>query len=653
MTTRPALFPAAALALVALITSSALGQPVDAPVTDAPASTATLGGQPLDERELEALIDDLVEAQMAAHQIPGAVIAITHGSEIVLLKGYGVADLETRAPVDPEGHLFRIASVSKPFAWTSVMQLADRGVVDLDADVNAYLDFEIPDTYPGQPITLRHLMTHTSGFEAVNVGGGAWTEQARRPLGDALKALQPQRIRPPGSASAYSNYGAALTGYIVERMSGQPYPTYLEDNIFGPLGMERSTIRQPPPDDLIADLAPGHTIDEGEPIERPFEFMNLYPDGGVSATARDMALFAIAHMTNGGPDHALLSERAYNAMHAPQFANIPQGSAMTFGFEQKIWNGHVTFGHGGDIPGYTARLVLIPDDGTSIFISFNSGDVGPARERIVQGFMDRYYPGDDGDFLYSSAPLENATDDVAGAFVPTRRSFSTIEKIVWPLMIGATIERETDDRIHISFAGDTYPFERVSEGVYAPPPEALDDMLSLGAALFTKDPASGARRLYFTQQGSFAFEEPPAQESLTLHLRLLIAAAAMCALGIVTVLVTAVRQSGASHPFAWPIAGASALASVVAFAFAPLAATRLNEDLVYGIPNSLRIVFALPPIGISLCALAIALLAWATIQRKVGSPLLIVGVALGAGGIAIFSWQLSVWNMLGFSGLPG
>ena len=119
---------------------------------------------PTDPAELEAFLDELLAKDMEEYHIAGAAVSVVKDGKLFFAKGYGYADLEKGIPVDPEQTIFRIGSIGKMFTWTAVMQLVEQGKLDLDADVNTYLDFRIPDTYP-QPITLKHLMTHTSGFE--------------------------------------------------------------------------------------------------------------------------------------------------------------------------------------------------------------------------------------------------------------------------------------------------------------------------------------------------------------------------------------------------------------------------------------------------------------------------------------------------------
>ncbi|MFV9630163.1 MAG: serine hydrolase domain-containing protein [Methanosarcinales archaeon] len=199
---------------------------------------------PTDPQELEAFIDGVMVAQMEAYYIPGATISVVKDGELFFAKGYGYADMEYGKPVIANETLFRIGSVSKLFTWTAVMQLAEQGKLDLNADVNTYLtDFKIPDTYP-EPITLAHLMTHTAGFEDYHRIFARSADDIE-PLGEYLANNMPARVRPPGEFIAYSNYGTSLAGYIVEEVSSMPFDVYIEENIYKPLDIQRSTFRQP------------------------------------------------------------------------------------------------------------------------------------------------------------------------------------------------------------------------------------------------------------------------------------------------------------------------------------------------------------------------------------------------------------------------
>jgi CubicO group peptidase (beta-lactamase class C family) len=195
---------------------------------------------PTDPAELEAFLDNLLATQMAEYHIPGAAVAVVRDGKVLLAKGYGYANLEKGIPVDPEQTVFRIGSSGKVLTWTAIMQLIEQGKLDLDADINTYLDFRIPDTYP-QPITLKHLLTHTPGFEETWYETFTFDPAAVLPPGEWLATHIPARVFPPGDTAAYSNYGAELAGYIVERVSGQSYAQYVQEHILAPLGMVHSS----------------------------------------------------------------------------------------------------------------------------------------------------------------------------------------------------------------------------------------------------------------------------------------------------------------------------------------------------------------------------------------------------------------------------
>src|SRR5579884_2450492 len=189
--------------------------------TEAP-SKVTPGESPhqLTAQDLEAFLDGLVPSQLAQSDIAGAVIAVVQNGNVIFEKGYGYSDVKSKRPVLPDQTLFRPGSISKLFTWTSVMQLVEQGKIDLDHDINEYLDFKIP-PYQGKPITLRNVMTHTPGFED-SAKGLLPASGADVNLERYLKTHLPARIFPPGEIVAYSNYGCGLAGYIVQRISGEP-----------------------------------------------------------------------------------------------------------------------------------------------------------------------------------------------------------------------------------------------------------------------------------------------------------------------------------------------------------------------------------------------------------------------------------------------
>src|SRR6266436_2192053 len=260
-------------------------------------STRLTPSHALERADLEAFFDGIIPLQLERSDIAGATILVMKGGKDLLRKGYGFSDVSKKKPVDPETTMFRLASISKLFTWISVMQLAEQGKVDIDADVNKYLDFQIAPAF-GQPVTLRNLMTHTGGFEEEIRDILLTDPKQASPLREFLMENQPRRIFPPGEVPAYSNYGVGLAGYIVQRASGQLFEDYVAEHIFQPLAMKHSSFRQP----LAESLAPYPSEGYRSNTEKPavgFEIFSPASAGGVSSTALDMGRFAEA-LLNGG-----------------------------------------------------------------------------------------------------------------------------------------------------------------------------------------------------------------------------------------------------------------------------------------------------------------------------------------------------------------
>src|SRR6185503_254232 len=239
----------AVLMIALLVGLSVLGQvPDKSPLVkkEAPETSATPAQQtqPRDmtATDVESFLDGLVPLQIAKDNIAGATISVVKDGKLLFAKGYGYADVKNKKVVSAQGTLFRPGSISKLFTWTAVMQLFEQGKLDLDKDVNTYLDFKIPDAF-GKPITLKNIMTHTPGFEE-QIKDLFTVGNSKPDLGQYLKTHIPGRVFPPGTVPAYSNYATAVAGYIVERVSGRPFEEYVAENILKPLKMTHSTFTQ-------------------------------------------------------------------------------------------------------------------------------------------------------------------------------------------------------------------------------------------------------------------------------------------------------------------------------------------------------------------------------------------------------------------------
>ncbi|MFC3716354.1 serine hydrolase [Luteimonas soli] len=428
------------------------------PVATAPAQEPppVVDGVPaLTQADAEAWLDGFMPYALAAGDIAGAVVVVVKDGQVLLQKGYGYADLAKRTPVDPAETLFRPGSVSKLFTWTAVMQLVEQGKLDLDADVNQYLDFEIP-ARDGKPATLRQIMTHTAGFEEQIRALITAKDSEITPLGEALKRWVPERIHEPGTTPAYSNYATAVAGYIVERVSGESFDDYVERHIFQPLGMAHSSFRQPLPPELLAKMSKGYSkASDGEP--KDYEFISLAPAGSLASTGADMARFMIAHLQNGAyGDARILREDTARTMHTTGQASIGPLNRMMLGFYETSVNGHRAIAHGGDTQWFHSDLQLFPDDGVGIFVSMNSsgrdGATGHIRNALARGFADRYLPGEPeaaGGVSKEDAKLH--AQQIAGSYTSSRRPESNFMSLV-NLMGPVKVVANEDGTISVTLA---------------------------------------------------------------------------------------------------------------------------------------------------------------------------------------------------------
>lgn len=347
---------------------------------------------PLTREDIAGWLDGMLPYAIQEGDIAGGVVSIVKDGRVIFSKGYGYADVAGKRRMDPENTIIRPGSISKLFVWTAVMQLVEAGKLDLDADVNRYLDFRVP-AFDGRPITLRDLVTHRSGF--ADQFKGIITSTPPVSLDRYVKAHLPRRIYPAGAVPAYSNYGTALAAYIVERVSGERFKDYAALHILTPLDMDRSTFAQPVPTAWRANLALGY----GKASEAPryYEYIGPFPAGGLNTTADDMARFMIAHLGQGVFNgQRILSSEAARAMHAPQRKTFPALNAMAVGFYETTRNGHRSIAHNGGTQFFHSDLHLLVDDNVGIFISLNSSGNESAAKKIHEaffgGFMDRYFP---------------------------------------------------------------------------------------------------------------------------------------------------------------------------------------------------------------------------------------------------------------------
>jgi CubicO group peptidase (beta-lactamase class C family) len=395
--------------------------PSPAPSVTPPAAPPVVA---LTAEDLGPFLDGLMNGELNRHDIAGGVVTVVKDNQILLCKGFGFSDFARRQTVVPDRTLFRSGSITKLFTGIAVMQLVEAGKIDLDRDINDYLDFKIPATFM-QPITMRNLLTHTAGFDLRLRNLFVSRREELRPLRDYLIAEMPDRLFSPGAVPAYSDYGLALAGYIVERASGVPFTEYVRYQIFRPLQMNHSSFDQPLPEDLLPDMSNGYKTASLPP--GGFEFVQAIPAGALSTTGFDMGRFMGALLNQGALEGAqILSQDSLKKMEDRVLVLDPQLSAMGLVFMERRPSGPRIIGHAGDTIYFHSDLILIPEQHVGFFVSLNSAgkDGKLNQDEIVQAFLDRYYPASSA----GTQPITSQSKDadlVKGCYQSSLRSEST------------------------------------------------------------------------------------------------------------------------------------------------------------------------------------------------------------------------------------
>ncbi len=432
-------FAGAALAAVLLLTVlTAIAQipaakapsspsPIAQPQAIKPGTSAPTPAHPLDQADLTAFFDGILPLQLERSDIAGASVLVMKDGNVLLQKGYGYADVKSKKPVDPASTIFRLASISKLFTWVSVMQLEEQGKLNLDTDVNQYLDFPIRPAF-NKPVTLRNLMTHTAGFEETIDDIIITNPKQALSLRDFLIANQPMRIYPPGEIPAYSNYGVGLASYIVQRTSGEPFEQYVQEHIFSPLGMTHSSFYQPLQKSLANLPSQGYRSNTTKPAVG-FEIFNPVGAGGISSSAGDMGRFGQALLNGGELDgKRILKPETLTLMWTPQFRASDQLPPICMGFYQD-WRNHLRWiGHEGDLIAFHSLFFVEPTQKIVLFVSFNSAGGGSEpRPEIINFFSDRYFPGAP-EVQYLKTPAKDLKS-IEGTYQSTRRDDTTKLKL--------------------------------------------------------------------------------------------------------------------------------------------------------------------------------------------------------------------------------
>lgn len=535
--TRPAGAAGAAAIAAGLATPGAVAQP-------ALLAPAVLPAGPLPReaavppQAMETFIDGVVRQGMRAHKVAGVTVSVVQDGQIVMAKGYGAADLDPARPVQADRTLFRIASISKTFTFLLLAQELERGRLKLDTPVNDVLppELRIPDQGFAEPIRIRHLMTHTAGFEDKALGHLFEADgDDVRPLSEYLQRERPSRVRPVGRKAVYSNYGVALAGAVLVHLNRTPFETLLEQRLLRPLRMDRTTLREPYPtrEGLPAPMAPSLAADVSDAFTpgaglfkaHLFEHVSqVGPAGGMSTTASDMARYMIAILNGGVLEGAtVFGPATAQGLRTPLLKTAPGVNGWPYGFiEEQLAGGWRAIGHDGATAYFHSDMTLVPDLRLGVFVSTNTSTGFPLANALGAMVVERFYaaprdlprPGD--------PRLKDEAEIYAGAYSNNRRAYAGLEKFVFTMTGGVDVSVSDEGRLIVNNSGST--------SAWVPTGEPGRFLRADGDQALAFDVREGQAVSFTNAGGATVFERSPPH-------RTAIGLSAALALGAVTALL--------------------------------------------------------------------------------------------------------------------
>lgn len=327
------------------------------------------------------LTETWINAQLDYFSLPGLSVGIVHDQNLIWLKGFRDADVEKKIPMTPQT-IFRIASITKLFTCTAIMQLRDQGKLQLDDPIQNYLPwFKIKNTFPGAPaITIRHLMTHTSGLPR-EAAFPYWTDHKFPTLEQVIETLPGQETTYPSETKwKYSNLGMALLGQIVAAVSGEDYETYIQKYILDPLQMNSTSVNLPSDHKKRLATGYGRRLANGTRKIMPFtDSRGLTPAANMSSTVEDLAKFAMLQFRDGNVDGKhILKGSTLREMQRVHWLQPSWNSGWGLGFS--IWHrdSRTFFGHGGWVAGYRTQLLVCPTEKIAVIVMSNAEDGSPS-----------------------------------------------------------------------------------------------------------------------------------------------------------------------------------------------------------------------------------------------------------------------------------
>jgi CubicO group peptidase (beta-lactamase class C family) len=605
--------------------------------------------QNMDTNNLKVWIDAQFAEGMDSFNIPGATFILMQGDSILHMNGYGIADIETNTPVNNEFSIFGIASISKTFVGTAIMQLFEEGKVQLDQDINKYLkSFQIEYKF-GEPISLKHLLTHTAGFDERNIGTAVRTEKNVISLAQYLKKRMPPQIRPAGEALTYSNHGYALLGLIVEEVSGLPFDEYVRKRILKPLGMNSSGFMRQ--SELRKNYVTSYLQKDSLLIPYKLDFPLYYPAGSFSSTASDMAHYISMYLNNGSFHGAqILDSTTVVQMHKTAFKHYEEAeNGWLLGFYEYRWNGLKIITHGGDIQGFASELMLIPEKNIGLFLCVNASSITDSKSRIfISSFINKLWSRlmpdvlvekENSKIIQEIGSVAEPLATFSGTYRYTRYAQTTLDKLA--VLIGFAPE------VEILTKGDTLEIV-----------EWNDKLIPVSDLTFystTYKPYRGFGRnnkgeiAYFFPGGTSSYHKLNWYEPVKFQIYWV---GSIVLILLISIIVSVMRKlfvrnkkSHSIKKIIFPIA----LLIILFLAFLVYVLIKTDpQEFSYGIPLLIKIILVLPFLFIPLELFSVWLLIKVWRAKELGTFDLIYQSIIVVAALAFIPW-LMYWNLIGFN----
>ncbi len=570
-------------------------------------------------------MDSIIQFHQSDYHVTGVAYAIVRKDQILAENGLGIADIQANRPIDAQKTTFMLGSLSKLMVATAVMQLVEKGQLDLDEDVNNYLKaLKVPE------VSLRQLLTHTAGFEERTFARLRLTEDNFLSLEDYLRKRMPTQIFPAGTLGAYSNHGMALAGLVVQEVSGQSFEDYVEKNIFTPLGMSQASFSLN--EKSRAQLATPYLIKKGKPVKTHYEYVQTIPAAMLIGSARDMAYFMTAHL-NGGVLHGnrILSRETLNILHQRQFSGHPEMDGRALGFFEKTYRGKRGLTHGSNRNGFIGYMHLIPEDSLGIFVAINGGNSG-FRTKVINEFLKEIYPEvtqESPDFIEAEG-----LQRFAGTYLNTRRNETSMERIFHQVILARTLRVQSLRDTALFFSNEVFKMEK--PGLFSIPSGSFK-------VAFSEE--NGLPTLHLPGR-SDAYQKIPwyGQKGFTVF-ALGISFLSFIVLALFQLLRIFRRKKKKMNPAAtyWWAFAAIGLLFLISFSGSMAV---VAEHIQYGIPFYFYLIFLLPMLSILFFILALfqSFSRWK--ELKISSRwgygyLMVIGL--------LFLWQMHYWNFIGFN----